>query len=296
LNTHVYDAEDTCPGDVLATCNTCPFMGSRRVVHVKRFHRYSAGEQHAFLSYLLSPCATTTLILTAEKFDTGLSKKVKEGIFQLELPLNAAPYWIRKMAKECSKEITPHAVEALTDAVGEDLQILHNEISKLALYVGDAAQIDLQDVRDAVSNLKMPTIFELTKAIGDKNLREALRALDTLWATGEPYLRIMGMIARQFRQLLITKELVCNGATPSQVRERLGNIRPRVFNELRAQADGFTVESLRRSLLILWHTDLRLKTSGLPRRILVEDAIMQLCESESNEVVSTRTYGSRVGR
>jgi len=281
LNTHVFDAEATLPQHVLTSCNTLPFMGSRRVVQVKRFHRYSTGEQRSFLSYLLSPCPTTTLILTAEKLDAELKKKVKEGIFVLELPRNAAPYWIRKMAREYSKEISADAVEALNEAVGEDLQILHNEISKLALYVGDVTRIDVQDVRDVVSNLRIATIFDLTKAIGERNLNEAMRALDTLWETGETYLRIMGMIARQFRQLIITKELVGNDGPPSDARTRLGNITPRVFKELRAQAETFSLETLRRSLLILWRTDLRLKTSGLPRRTILEHALMELCSSES---------------
>jgi DNA polymerase-3 subunit delta len=255
-------------------------MAQRRVVLIKDAHKYGHGELKAFHPYLKSPCPTTSLIFIAEQMERQFLTltEVQGGTFYLRRPSQGEiPYWVRKIARELGKEISPEAVEYLQEAVGRDLQGIHNELLKVSLFVGDKGRMELGDVEELVSEVKVTTIFELTKAMGEKDLKRALRILGKIWESGEHHLRILGMIARQFRHLLMTKEVLTEGGRKQEIRKRVGISNPYYLKELSAQARRFSQESLQTALLSLWETDISLKSSPVSRRLLLEELIIRLC-------------------
>jgi len=253
-------------------------MAQRRVILVKDVHNYSKNELGAFLPYLKSPSPTTSLIFTAEEIAAEFIREAKEGAFHLGRPLQGEiPYWIHKITKELGKEISPEAAEYLQEVIGRDLLGIENELIKASLYVGDRGRIELKDVEEVVSELKIATIFELTKAIGERDTRKALRTLGKIWEGGEHYLKILGIIARQLRHLLVTKEILAKGGGSEQVRKELGLSNPYYLRELSAQVKNFTSSALQEALLNLWETDMRLKSSPLPKRLILEGLIVRLC-------------------
>jgi len=280
LNFTSYDADQAPPSEVITACNTLPCMAQRRVVLVKGAHRYNQGDLRSFIPYLQSPSPTTSLIFIAEGMPSEFIKAVKDGAFHLkQLPQKETPHWIRAIALELGKEISPGAAGYLQEAVGSDLQGLRNELAKVSLYIGDEKRIELQDVEGVVSEVRVNTIFELTKAIGERNLKRAFRVFGKIWESGEPPLKILGMISRQFRHLLMTKEALTQGGGAAEVKKQLGISNPYYLKELSAQAKGFSQQALQRALMNLWETDLSLKRSPLPKRLLLEGLIIKLCKS-----------------
>ncbi|MBW2038925.1 MAG: DNA polymerase III subunit delta [Deltaproteobacteria bacterium] len=274
-------AEEAPSQEVIGACNTLPFLAQRRVVLVKDANKYSQHELEAFFPYLKSPSPTTSLIFIAEGMATGFLnlREVKEGLFHLRRPPQGEiPHWIRKIARELGKEISPEASEYLQEVIGRDLQGIQNELSKVSLYVGDKGRIELGDVEGVVSELKVTSIFELTKAIGERDTKRALLSLGKIWESGEHHLKILGMIARQFRHLLMTKEVLAEGAGEKEIRKRLGVSNPYYLRELSVQARSFSTENLQSTLLNLWETDMNLKRSSLSRRLLLEGLVIRLCK------------------
>jgi DNA polymerase-3 subunit delta len=279
LNFTSYYAEETPPHEVITTCNTLPFMGKRRVVVVKDVHKYSQKDLTGFSSYLQSPSDTTSLVLIAEELPTEFLKEVKESAFHLRRPpQRELPLWIRTIAGEMDKEISNEAVEYLQEATGRDLQGIHNELFKISLYVGDKKRIELHDVEGIVSELKVASIFELTKALGEQDVKRALRTFGKIWESGEHYLKILGMITRQFRYLIITKEVIEKGGSEHDIRRGLQLSNPYFVKELSTQAKSFSSEALQSILVSLLETDMSLKRSSLPRRLLLEELIIKLCK------------------
>jgi len=259
-------------------CNTLPCMAPRRVILVKNFHKYSPKEQEVFFPYVASPSVTTSLILLAEGTPATFLKGVRSGAFHLQRPPEGTiPQWINNIAAEFGKQISPEAVEHLCQSIGTDLQGIHNELFKVSLYVGEKTQIELQDVVDVVSELRPATLFELTGAISEKDLKRALQTLAKIWESGEQHLRIMGMIARQLRHLLVAKESMARGEGQQDLRKHLGISNSQYLSALCVQARRYSHESLKTALLALWETDIRLKTSPLPKRLLLEDVLIRLC-------------------
>ena len=280
LNFTSYDADQARPAEVITACNTLPCMAQRRIVQVKGAHHYGQSDLRSFIPYLQSPSPTTALIFIAEKVPAEFPKEAKDGAFQLQHPpLKEIPRWIRTIARELGKDIAPQAVGYIQEAVGRDLQGLYHELSKASLYVGERKRIELADVEGVVSEVRAATIFELTKAIGERDLKRTFRALERIWEGGEPPLKILGMIARQFRHLLITKEVQANGGGAEEIKKQIGVPNPYYLKELAAQARGFSQGALQRAIKTLWETDLRLKRSSLSKRLLLEGLVITLCKS-----------------
>lgn len=280
LNFTSYDVEQAPPSEVINACNTLPCMAPRRIVLVKGVHRYSQNDLKAFILYLQSPSPTTSLIFIAEGIPMGFIKEVKDGAFHLKGPSQReTPQWVHAITLELGKEIAPEAVEYLQEAIGGDLQGLHNELSKAALYIGDKRRIEVKDVEGVVSEIRVNTIFELTKAIGERELKRALRVFGKIWESGEHPLKILAMISRQFRHLLMTKETLTHGGGTAEVKKQLGISNPYYLKELSAQAKGFSQVALQSALINLWETDLSLKRSPLDKRLILEGLIIKLCKS-----------------
>ena len=84
---------------------------------------------------------------------------------------------------------------------------LTNELEKLFVYVGARPDISDADVRAICSVSRGAGDFELTNALGERNLPKAIRAVELMLESGEPGLRIVAQLAGQFRFMLLTKDL-----------------------------------------------------------------------------------------
>jgi DNA polymerase-3 subunit delta len=280
LNVTSYEAEATPPAEVIAACNTLPCMAARRIVLVKNVDDYNQTDLKAFVRYLTAPCPTTALILMASDLPAGFIKEAKDNAFPCDHPLpKEMAGWIRDMARELGKEISPQAVASVQETVGTDLLGLYHELAKAALYIGERRRIEAQDVETVGSAVRISNIFALTKAIGERNTKQAFRSLALLWESGEPPLKILGMMARQFRHLLMTKEAMAQGGGTEAIRGQLPAINPYFLRELIAQARGFSRRSLRQAIFALRETDLKLKGSPLAKRLLLERLIIKLAGS-----------------
>ena len=239
LNVTSYEAEATPPAEVIAACNTLPCMAERRIVLVKNVEDYSQTELKAFVQYLTAPSPTTALILIAAAAPAAFVKEAKAGAFPCNHPLpKEMAGWIRQIAQELGTEISPQAAASIQETVGTDLQGLYHELAKAVLYIGERRRIEVEDVEAVGSAVRVSNIFALTKAIGERNTKQAFRALALLWESGEPPLKILGMMARQFRHLLMTKEAMAKGGGMEAIKGQLPAINPYFLRELTAQARG----------------------------------------------------------
>jgi len=87
-----------------------------------------------------------------------------------------------RQLKGLGKNISDQALSELVASVGPNVRQLNNEIEKLALYVGDRAEIEVRDVTAVVTRNKQARAFALGDALGDRDLPRLLRRLDEeLW-------------------------------------------------------------------------------------------------------------------
>lgn len=114
------------------------------------------------------------------------------------------------------------------------MENIRMELEKLFCYTLGRAQITRADM-DTICTRKISNqIFDMMNAIGDRNQKKALTLYYDLLSLKEPPMRILFLIARQFRLLAQVKECKKRDmiTRPSRARQGCGiflweNMRPR---------------------------------------------------------------------
>jgi DNA polymerase-3 subunit delta len=108
------------------------------------------------------------------------------------------------------KTMAPDAFAALRDMTGFNLRTFHNSLEKLAAFTGDRPAITAKDVTALLKRTKKDPIYELTGAVFDKNLPQALFLLENLLSGVEPMfpLQVVAAIVNQTRKLLVIRDFM----------------------------------------------------------------------------------------
>ena len=161
---------------------------------------------------------------------------------------------------------SPLALADLTDFIGDDLRQIDQELIKLADYVGPARPVTRDDVRRMVPATRAANIFEMMDALGMGDATMAGRLLlHALDVDGEPPLRLLGMIARQYRLLIQAKALQADGLKPPEIAKELG-VQEWTAPKLLTQAGRHTFARLERNLEQILAADEAIKTGRLGDR------------------------------
>ncbi len=174
------------------------------------------------------------------------------------------------------KEISSEAADVMRELVGSHLGEIYQELDKLASYTGERKEIGVDDVEAVISRVRIHTVFDLTRALGMKNCPDALRILDQMLESGEPHLRILTMMVRQFRLIWMAKEMRSLGKRDRDIGKALG-IPGYFLPGLLAQLKNFTFQDLAEDYRRVLETDLALKSRSTSKRVLLENLVISIC-------------------
>jgi DNA polymerase-3 subunit delta len=279
FNLNIFYGNECRGEEIVETALTLPFFTDRRVIVVKRGDDLSVNALGILSQYLANPSPSTCLIIQGGKIDqrkkffTDL-KKVGELVEFKRLYENQLAPFIRSEVAAHGKKIDGAGVDLLVYLVGNNLQELSSQIEKAAAYVGGQANITVQDVRAIVSATRVRSVFDLTNAVGEKDLASALRVLENLYGEGEAPLLILAMLTRHFRQLWQVRELLDRKTSNTEIGKKAG-INPYFLNGIIEQSRNFTVPELRGVFRRMFETDLALKSGG--KEVVLSQFIVGLC-------------------
>ncbi len=267
----------------LDAARTLPMMAPRRWVHLSNIDKLKAEAQTTLLAYLDAPSPSTVLCLSGEKIDqrTKLGARLAKGgmLFAFEPPRqNEVAAWIARRAGRHQTKIEPDAAQLLADLLGTELGGVDMALSKLAVYAGADTAINAEHVEELVAPTRVHSIFELTDAIGARDAAKASALLRNALEGGENALMVLGMIARQFRQLIGIKEMMGEGASNGALASELG-IRPFLVDALKNQARRYSKPELTNALMAIQRTDVRLKSSRLAPGVTLDRLLVDVMQS-----------------
>lgn len=273
-----------CSGDtVVNQAMQIPMMATKSLVIVDDAHKMSADDHRVVDTYLENPSPDTCLVLLADKFEArrGLTKNAaKRGQLFAAEPLKEQdiPPFIKWRAKERHVKIDPGAVAAISAAVGPDCAALDDAVERVGLYAGREVTVTEESVAEVVTSIRQHSIFELVDAVGSGRSDRAFTLLEGLLNRQQEPIMINAMIARHYRQLLLTRIHLHLGTDRSELPRAVG-APPFVVKNLIQQAKRFRGEALERALKRLSLADLELKSSKRPPRVIIEQAVMDLSPS-----------------
>ncbi len=301
LNTVRLDGRTITLAALQNACDTLPFLAEQRLVVVENLCARLAGptrrqdktsppeaeepepteaaqtpedlrgQARAFLAYLPQvPASTELVLLEADSASGPVLRKVQElarggqaRIILCEKPRkNELPDWIRARARLRGVKLDAGAVQDLAEFIGDDLRLIDQELIKLGDYAAGRT-VTRDDVRALVPATRAANVFELVDALGSGDGPTAGRLMHhALEVDGEPPLRLLAMIARQYRLLIQVKALQAQGARPSEIAQTL-NIGEWTVPRFVSQANRHTFNRLERAMERIVAADEAIKTGRL---------------------------------
>lgn len=284
FNVEIFDGKGLEAAHVVSAARTLPMMADKRFILVRRLDSMTPSEQNELADYLQSPCESACVMMLAEKLDgrSKLGKTAKKAGFLVDAkPLRGRELrdFIRGEATRRGHAIAPAAVEALLDAVGDDLSATDDAMERLSLFVGPGQRIDANAVMQCVTRIRVESIWSLVDAIGLKDRRKGIAAAQSLLDDREPPLRLLAMVARQLRIVARMRQALSEGLRPRDAAKRAG-APPFKATDLTESARRFTADSLGRAFALLAETDRALKGSKRPAELVFQDAVLALCADD----------------
>jgi DNA polymerase III subunit delta len=277
LNITVLDGRKTTLSEVQHAANSIPFLADKRLVVVEGLLTRLAsrkpkdgsddapsGAAKDFLNGLVdyAPRLPDTTRLVFVDFQPLNAKhpliklaeqqKGKTNIACPQPGVGELPRWITDRAKKHGGSIEFATAQRLAALIGGDLRRLDSEINKLITYVNAQRAITEKDVNLLVSDASTSSVFDLVDALGKRDGKRAVHELHHLLDQGENPLGLLAMIVRQYRLLILVKEMQGRNLSPDVMAKELGQ-HPFAIKKINEQARHYRdiqqLEAIYRRLL-----------------------------------------------
>ena len=228
MNFNHYEGRNIDVKELIDLCETMPFFADRRVVLLEDtgFFKNKCDELADYMKELPDYLC---LVFVEDEVDkrSKMYKAVKScgriGEFARQ-DEKTLMQWAAGILKREGKNITQRDMELLLTMTGIDMGNLRMELEKLITYTGDRNVVTRADIQEVCTTQTQNKIFDMVRAVTEKNQKRALDLYYDLLTLKEPPMRILFLLAKQFRQLLLVKEYTEEGVAQPEMASRLGGI------------------------------------------------------------------------
>lgn len=294
-STVVLDGRKATPAEVMAACDTVPFLSAARLVIVegalsggagagRKTRKATKGEAGwlALAEYVeRMPPSTHLVLLDGDVTGSSALLQALRGKGEVvefrELVQRDVQDWLTSRAKAIGLDLSTGAARLLADFIGKDLWTLSGELEKLLVYSGGRTVTE-DDVRSLVSAVREASVFALVDAIVEGPAARAVKLLrETLRAETESSGRIIAMVERQLRLLAIAREMIDARAGGAAIGRELG-LNGYPLERLLEQAGGYPAGRVREAFRRLLEADLQIKRGTFDGELALELLANDLAE------------------
>ena len=179
FNQTVFYGRDVTVEDIVSSSKRYPMMAERQVIIVKEAQDLIKTIDK-LEAYADNPMPTTVLVICYRYKTLDKRKKVtkllaKNGVVYESKKLyeNQVGDWIKRVLSGKKYAIEPKASAMLVEFLGTDLSKINNELEKLQIILPKGATITAKDIEENIGFSKDFNVFELRKAIGERNQLKA---------------------------------------------------------------------------------------------------------------------------
>lgn len=251
MNVSCFEGKGIRPEEIIDLAETLPFFASRRVILIENSEFFKT-KCDKLADYLPTMPDTACLIFVETAVDKRgrLYKAVKDKGRVVEFQTQdetTLTKWILGILKREGKQISRSALSLFLERTGTDMEHISRELEKLLAYTHGRDAITPQDVEEICTVLTTNRIFDMIRAIAEKNQKEALKLYYDLLTLKESPRGILALLARQFQQLFLVKSLMVKGYDQASMASKTG-LAPFIVRRLMGQARNFTTEQLTSAL------------------------------------------------
>ena len=280
MNISKYDLNNDMLSLALEDAKTMSLFGDKKLVIVDNANMFTGStskDSELIEEYLNHINENTTLVLIVhnDKLDTRkkitkLIKKVgKVQEFNDELDTTSL---VRRLFKDYN--IDYKTIQLFIDRVGNNPLIIQNEINKIKIYKDNDKNITEEDILNLTAKLIEIDIFKLIDYIVRKNKEKALELYYEMLKMNEEPIKIVVILANQFRIMYQSKELLKKGYSEKDIANTL-KIHPYRVKLAIQNSRNYTSDILLKNLNALADIDIGIKTGTINKDLALELFILK---------------------
>ncbi len=255
FNQVVLYGKETNAKQVIDQAMQYPMMSSHRVVILKEAQYMSSFEDLS--SYFKNPSPQSLLFISYKNKSLDKRKAAWKALKDKAIVMttkklydNQVPGFITQVVKHNKLKIENQTTRVIAEHLGADLSKISNEIEKIALNLQEGNTITLDHVQEYVGISKDYNIFELQKAIGQKDKIKCYKIIKYFSQNkkAHPIQMNVGALFSYFTKLFLTKkyERSDSGTLASKLR-----ISPYFTSEYKSAAKNYSVADIKKAFGLL---------------------------------------------
>jgi DNA polymerase-3 subunit delta len=285
-----YDLAETPLDTIIDDAETLPFMVQKKLVIAANAIFMTGAKENAklehnsdrLIAYNKAPAdySVVLFIVAAEKLDER--KKVVKALKEADrLVTCMAPSaeeltgWVAKQADKLGFSFAPGALDEFLLYGGTHLQTLTQELEKCALFVGKGGTLTTDLVTELVTRTTEQNVFIMVEDLVQLKVDKSYTMLQELVKMKEEPIKILMLIARQFRILYQVKDLTRQGYSGQQIASQL-SLHPYVVKLAAGQAARYEQARLAAILGELADLDYQMKTGRIDKLLGLELFMLRL--------------------
>lgn len=286
LSINKYDLENDNLSSILEDAATISMFGSKKAIIISNSYIFTGTTKkgmieqnnNLLLSYLEHINPNTILIFFTQSEKLDERKKVTKQIKNIGCIIDlTATKNIITVVKELFGEyqIDTTTCELFIDRVGNNLQILEQECEKIKTYKAEEKTITKEDILNLTSKNIDTDIFKLIENIVSKNKQKALESYQEMLKRNEEPIKIIIMLANQFRLMYQAKELNKKGYSANDIASIL-EIHPYRLKLALEKSYLFSSTILLHYLNQLADLDMNIKSGFIEKEFALELFILEI--------------------
>lgn len=290
LNYTVLDGRIATIDDLINTCETLPFMSSKKMVVLKDINQFFDKEDTLkdIYTYLDDLGNHVCLLLVDNnnelKKNTKLYKHYNKNnnvVDFTKLKGKDLSQWVEHIIKGNNAKISFSNINYfiqhssyLSRNVNSTLYDLENELKKVISYA-KGMEVQKEDIDFVMVKSLDNNIFDLLTAINKSDIDRSLSIFNEIYLSNEPIPKILFMISRQIRLMLGYNIYRDKGYTDGEIIDKL-MIKSYEYSKISTQAKMYKIKTLEGFLNLILEVDKKLKTISTDSKIEMEILIINL--------------------
>ena len=278
MNFNHYEGKGIDVKQLIDLCETMPFFAERRVVLLEDtgFFKNKCEELADYMKelpdYLYLVFAETEVDKRNRMYKAVKAcGSIAEFIRQDEKTLMR---WAAGILGKAGKKITQRDMELLLTKTGTDMGNLRMEMEKLISYTEGRDVVTAEDIEEICTTQTTNRIFDMVRAVTEKNQKRALELYYDLLALKEAPMRILFLLSSQFQRLMIVKSMTNQGFGNKEIASKAGCPEWAV-RKYQSQSRAFSMDQLKQAIRDGVEYETSVKTGHMNDQMAVELFLVQ---------------------
>lgn len=231
INVSEYNLEIDNFKDIIEDANTISLFADKKAIIVNNSYLFTGksikneNDPELFLDYFknVNPYSIIIFIVDSEKLDERkkIVKEIKKiGTVKDFNQKNDLTDILKNMFE--GYNISIQDIRFMIDRCGNNLDILSQEVNKIKIYKDEDKNITKEDIINLTSKNIDIDIFGFVDTIVNKNKNKALEIYKEMLINGEEPIKILVILANQFRIIYQAKELYKQGYSGNDIAAMIG--------------------------------------------------------------------------